>query len=57
MLRGAGRIAGVSCPDAMVPKYLDMGVQYFHGSVNSLLQTSCTSYLREMRQAATAAGV
>ena len=57
VLRGAGRIAGVSCPDAMVPKYLDMGVQYFHGSVNSLLQTSCVSSLKEMRQAATTAGV
>lgn len=55
-IREAGRVAGVSCPDSYVPKFLDMGVQYFHGNVNSLLQSSSVSYLQEMRQAATAAG-
>jgi hypothetical protein len=34
-----------------------MGVQYFHGNVNSLLQTSSVAYLEEMRQAATSAGL
>ena len=42
-IREAGCVAGVSCPDCYVPKFLDMGVQYFHGSVNSLLQSSSLS--------------
>jgi 4-hydroxy-2-oxoheptanedioate aldolase len=57
VIREAGRVAGVSCPDSYVPKFLDMGVQYFHGNVNSLLQTSSVAYLEEMRQAATSAGL
>ena len=57
IIREAGRIAGVSCPDSYVPKYLGMGVQYFHGSVNRLLQSSSVSYLEEMRNAATTAGL
>ncbi len=56
-IRGAGRIAGVSCPDSLVPKFLDLGVQYFHSNVGSLLQTSSVSYLEEMRRAAAAAGL
>jgi 4-hydroxy-2-oxoheptanedioate aldolase len=56
-IRGAGRIAGVSCPDALVPKFLDMGVQYFHSNVGTLLQTSSVTYLNEMRRAAAAAGL
>ena len=57
VIREAGRVAGVSCPDSYVPKYLDMGVQYFHGNVNSLIQTSSLSYLKEMRLAAGSAGL
>jgi 4-hydroxy-2-oxoheptanedioate aldolase len=30
---GASRIAGCSCPDNLVPKYLGLGVQYFHGTL------------------------
>ena len=56
-IRGAGRFAGVSCPDSLVPKFLDLGVQYFHSNVGSLLQTSSVSYLKEMRRAAAAAGL
>ena len=56
-IREAGRVAGVSCPDSYVPKFLDMGVQYFHGNVNSLLQSSSVSYLQELRQAAASAGL
>ena len=54
-IRGAGRVAGVSCPDSLVPKFLDMGVQYFHSNVNSLLQSASASYLKTMREAAAAA--
>jgi 4-hydroxy-2-oxoheptanedioate aldolase len=53
----AGRVAGVSCPDNLVPKFLDLGVQYFHGNVNSLLQTSSVTYLESMRVAAVKAGL
>ena len=56
-IREAGKVAGVSCPDSYVPKFLDMGVQYFHGNVNSLLQTSSLSYLGEMRKSAASAGL
>jgi 4-hydroxy-2-oxoheptanedioate aldolase len=52
----AGRIAGCSCPDALIPKFLGLGVQYFHSSVGRLLQQSSESYLQTMRQAATTAG-
>ena len=37
-ITGAGRIAGCSCPDNLIPKFLGLGVQYFHGSVGRLLQ-------------------
>ena len=57
IIREAGRVAGVSCPDSYVPKFLGMGVQYFHGSVNRLLQSSSVTYLEEMRKAADTAGL
>ena len=53
----AGRVAGVSCPDNLVPKFLDLGVQYFHGNVNSLIQTSSVAYLDSMRESAVKAGL
>ena len=56
IIREAGKIAGCSCPDSYVPKFLGMGVQYFHGSVSRLLHSSSASYLQEMRQAAESAG-
>lgn len=45
-----------SCPDNLIPKFLGLGVQYFHGSVGRLLQQSSTAYLQAMRQAAASAG-
>ncbi|HEY7539371.1 MAG TPA: aldolase/citrate lyase family protein [Methylomirabilota bacterium] len=48
----AGRIAGCSCPDHLVPKFLGLGVQYFHSTVGRLLQQSSEAYLQKMRQAA-----
>ena len=57
VIRKAGRVAGVSCPDNYVPKFLDLGVQYFHGNVNSLLQTSSVAYLQNMRESAAEAGI
>jgi 4-hydroxy-2-oxoheptanedioate aldolase len=53
---GAGRIAGCSCPDNLIPKFLGLGVQYFHGSVGRLLQSSSQAYLQTQRQAAASAG-
>ena len=57
IIRDAGRIAGCSCPDSLVPKFLDLGVQYFHSNVGTLLQTSSVPYLKSMRESATAAGL
>ncbi len=57
IIRGAGRIAGVSCPDNLVPKFLGMGVQYFHGNVGTLLQTSSVDYLNAMRSSAAETGM
>jgi 2-keto-3-deoxy-L-rhamnonate aldolase RhmA len=56
MITAAGRIAGCSCPDNLVPKFLGLGVQYFHGSVGRLLQQSSNAYLQSMRQAAANVG-
>ncbi len=47
----AGRIAGCSCPDTLIPKFLGLGVQYFHSTVGRLLQQSSTAYLEAARQA------
>ena len=55
-ITGAGRIAGCSCPDTLIPKFLGLGVQYFHSGVNRLLQQSSEAYLTSMRQAAADAG-
>src|SRR5262245_2612439 len=55
-ITGAGRIAGCSCPDNLIPKFLGLGVQYFHGSVGRLLQHGSQAYLQTARQAASAAG-
>ena len=49
-IREAGRIAGVSCPDSLVPKFLEMRVQYFHSNVNTLLQSASIPYLEQMRR-------
>jgi 4-hydroxy-2-oxoheptanedioate aldolase len=51
-IRAAGLVAGVSCPDALVPKFLALGVQYFHGNVANLLQSAGEAYLAGMRKAA-----
>jgi len=50
IITGAGRIAGCSCPDNLVPKFLGLGVQYFHSSVGRLLQHGSDAYLQKMRQ-------
>jgi 4-hydroxy-2-oxoheptanedioate aldolase len=51
-IRQAGVVAGVSCPDALIPKFLGLGVQYFHSSVGRLLQTAGDAYLKTVRKAA-----
>ena len=55
-ITGAGHIAGCSCPDTLIPKFLGLGVQYFHSGVNRLLQQSSEAYLKTTRQAAADAG-
>jgi hypothetical protein len=52
VIRDAGIVAGVSCPDALVPKFLGLGVQYFHGNVANLLSSAGEAYLKTMRKAA-----
>ena len=49
-IRDAGVVAGVSCPDSLVPKFLGLGVQYFHSNVGSLLQSAGEAYLKAMRK-------
>ena len=56
IITDAGKVAGVSCPNSYVPKFLDLGVQYFHGNVATLLQASSVTYLKEMRGAAEKTG-
>ena len=55
-ITGAGRIAGCSCPDNLIPKFLGLGVQYFHSNVSRLLQQSSQAYLQNVHQSATTAG-
>ena len=57
IIRDSGRIAGVSCPDSLVPKFLGLGVQYFHSNVGTLLETSSKAYMKTMRAAAATAGL
>ena len=57
IIKDAGRIAGCSCPDALVPKFLDLGVQYFHSNVSRLLQVSSSEYLVTMRESAKSKGL
>jgi len=54
VITGAGRVAGVSCPDSLVPKYLDLGVQYFHGNVGNFIHQAGSAYLKSLREAAAA---
>jgi len=56
IIRDAGRIAGCSCPDNLVPKFLGLGVQYFHSNVGSLLQNASVPYLKSMRESAARVG-
>ena len=51
-IRQAGVVAGVSCPDALIPKFLGLGVRYFHSSVGRLLHTAGDAYLKTVRKAA-----
>jgi 4-hydroxy-2-oxoheptanedioate aldolase len=52
VIREAGIAAGVSCPDSLIPRFLSLGVQYFHSNVASLLQSAGQTYLKTVRQAA-----
>jgi len=51
-IRKAGVVAGVSCPDTLIPKFLGLGVQYFHSNVGTLLQSAGEAYLKTVRKAA-----
>jgi 2-keto-3-deoxy-L-rhamnonate aldolase RhmA len=51
-IRDAGITVGVSCPDALIPKFLGLGVQYFHSNVGRLLHTAGEAYLKAVRQSA-----
>ena len=57
IISDAGRTAGVSCPDNLVPKFLGLGVQYFHSNVGTLLQSASLPYLKSMRESAVTAGL
>ncbi len=57
VVRSAGKVAGVSYAEALMPVFLEMGVQYFHSMIGNLIQTSGQSYLERMREAASKAGM
>ena len=57
VIRGAGKVAGVSYAEGLMPQFLGMGVQYFHSMIGNLIQTSGQSYLERMREAASKAGM
>jgi len=48
----AGVVAGVSCPNALVPKFLGLGVRYFHTNMAALIRGAGEAYLKEMRKLA-----
>ena len=50
-IAAAGITAGCSCPDNLVPHYLELGARYFHNTVNGLLQSASAAYLDTMRAA------
>lgn len=50
-IRDAGIVAGVSCPDTHIAKFLSLGVQYFHSNVTNLLAIAGSAYLSAARQA------
>lgn len=49
-ITGVGRLAGCSCPDTLIPKFLGLGVRYFHSTVGRLLQQGSDGYLQTARQ-------
>ena len=55
-ITAAGRIAGCSCPDTHIPRFLELGVQYFHSTVGRLVQQGSNGYLQGARKAASAVG-
>ena len=57
LIRDAGKVAGVSYAEALMPEFLGMGVQYFHSNISNLIQASGRSYLERMREAASKAGM
>jgi len=56
LITEAGRIAGCSCPDALMPKFLGLGVRYFHSTVGRLLRHGSNAYLKNAREAAANVG-
>jgi 2-keto-3-deoxy-L-rhamnonate aldolase RhmA len=54
LIRDAGIVAGVSCPDDLVPKFLGLGVQYFHGNIGNFIHQAGSTYLKNLREAAAA---
>ena len=56
VIRGAGKVAGVSYTEELMPEFLAMGVRLFQGTASALFRTASQSYLKSMRAAAAAAG-
>jgi len=56
-IRGAGKIPGIGGSDALMPEFLEIGVQYFHTNVQALVQNASQPYLKGVREAASKAGM
>src|ERR671936_403100 len=50
MITEAGRIAGCSCSDALIPKFLELGVQFIPSSGRGLLLLGSEAYPHAARQ-------
>ena len=55
-VRGAGKVAGVSCPEDHIPHFLERGVQFFHSSVQQLLLAAGRDHLSRVTAWAKQAG-
>ena len=56
VIRSAGKVAGVSYTEELMPEFLAMGVRLFQGTASALFRTASQSYLESMREAAAKAG-
>ena len=45
---GAGKVAGLSCDDDQMKQFVDLGVQYFHTSVTTLMKSAARRFWSQL---------